>query len=103
MRPSPSLARHIWRAAVGAGAAIETAAIATNSMARWLQPGAAGTSAASQVTDDEQMALVREIEACDVRLSLLPAFDGTELDASFRRELQARRDDAAARLMRARG
>jgi len=104
MRPSPSVARRVWRVAAGAGAALETATIASNVMARWLQPPAAdrGSRRESQAPEDEQLELVREIEACDVRLRLLPAFDGTELDASFRRELQERRDAAAARLVRAR-
>jgi hypothetical protein len=111
VRSAPELPRRIWRVASGAAAAIEGAAIASNLMVRWLQPIAAHhdgrpelpaaappTQPQAERTDDERLELVREIEACDVRLRLLPPADGTALDASFRRELQQRRDVAAARL-----
>jgi hypothetical protein len=67
-------------------------------MARWLRPIAAQQGS----VDEEEARLVREIEACEVRLRLLPPFDGRDLDESFRRELEQRRDDAAAKLMRTR-
>jgi hypothetical protein len=87
------LPRRIWRVASAAAAAIEGAAIASNLMVRWLQP-----MAAQHTTDKNHLELVREIEACDVRLRLLPPADGSALDESFRRELEQRRDEAAARL-----
>ena len=46
---------------------------------------------------EELMALAREVQACDVRLGLLPVASDDRNDA-FRRELQDRRRDAAARL-----
>jgi hypothetical protein len=111
VRSAPELPRRIWRVASGAAAAVEGAAIASNLMVRWLQPIAAHQDARPDLratarptrwhaerTGDARLELVREIEACDVRLRLLPPADGTALDASFRRELQQRRDDAAARL-----
>jgi len=87
------LPRRIWRVATGAAAAVEGAAVASGFMVRWLQP-----IAAQHRSDEVRLELVREIEACDVRLRLLPPADGSALDESFRRELQQRRDSAAARL-----
>ncbi len=46
--------------------------------------------------DEEMLALAREVQACDVRLGLMPN-DG-ERAAALRRELERRRDEAARRL-----
>jgi hypothetical protein len=48
--------------------------------------------------DQEQLALAREIQACDVRLDLLPPFGQEPRNEAFRDELRKRRDDAARRL-----
>jgi hypothetical protein len=49
--------------------------------------------------DQEQLALAREIQACDVRLDLLPPSFGQESRSDwFRDELRQRRDDASRRL-----
>jgi hypothetical protein len=96
MRATPPLPLRLWRIAAGSGAAIHAAAMAADLVVRRLEPTHGGTD-----RDEEQLMLVREIEACDVRLRLLPPFDSNERDQSFRRDLQRRRDDAAARLMRA--
>jgi len=114
VRAAPELPRRIWRVASGAAAAIEGAAIASNLIVRWLQPiaahhdGSPTPSSATlrpgqrqaEMTDEERLELVREIEACDVRLRLLPLAGTSALDASFRQELQQRRDNATARLER---
>ncbi len=48
--------------------------------------------------DEEQLALAREIQACDVRLDLLPPVGQEPRNEAFRGELQQRRDEAANRL-----
>jgi hypothetical protein len=49
-------------------------------------------------TDEERLALAREIQAYDVRLGLLPPFGTDPRNAAFRAELQRSRDLAAHRL-----
>jgi len=100
VRVAPSIPLRLWRIAAGAGAALQTAAIASDLVARRLPPTHGSNRQTS--ADEERLTLAREIEACDVRLRLLPPFESNDRDESFRRELQQRRDDAAARLMRAR-
>ena len=101
MRRPPSLTRRVWRVAAGAGAAIETAAVASNVVVRMLQPVGGERGGQRRPPDGEEVELLREIEACEVRLRLLPPTDVTDRDESFRRELVERRDAAAARLARA--
>ena len=48
-------------------------------------------------TDEQRHVLAREIQACDVRLSLLPPGQGPRND-TFREELRGQRDEAARAL-----
>jgi hypothetical protein len=48
--------------------------------------------------DEQRHALAREIQACDVRLSLLPPFGQEPRNEAFRDELHRQRDDAASAL-----
>jgi hypothetical protein len=50
----------------------------------------------SMSVDTELLALAREVQACDVRLALLPPGNGRR--AAFRSELEERRASAAERL-----
>jgi hypothetical protein len=48
--------------------------------------------------EDDESELLREVQACDVRLGLLPPFDSTGRNEAFRHELQERRARAVERL-----
>jgi hypothetical protein len=48
--------------------------------------------------DEQRHALAREVQACDVRLSLLPPFGQEPRNETFREELLQRRHDAASEL-----
>jgi hypothetical protein len=48
--------------------------------------------------DMERFALAREIQACQVRLELLPPYGQEPRNEAFRDELRQRRDDATRRL-----
>jgi hypothetical protein len=48
--------------------------------------------------DEEQLALSREIQACEVRLRLLPPFESDDRNEAFKHELEQRRTAAAKRL-----
>jgi hypothetical protein len=53
--------------------------------------------------DEEKLLLAREIEACEVRLRLLPPFESDERSKAFKLELEQRRTVAANRLGELRG
>jgi hypothetical protein len=53
--------------------------------------------------DEERFALAREIEACEVRLRLLPPFESDDRTKAFKLELEQRRTVAAQRLGELRG
>jgi hypothetical protein len=48
--------------------------------------------------DDEVAALERELQACDVRLGLMPPADAGNRNDTLRRELEHRRADVLRRL-----
>lgn len=48
--------------------------------------------------DEHRDALAREIQACDVKLGLLPPFGREHRDHAFRAELLRKRDEAAEAL-----
>jgi hypothetical protein len=107
MRASPPLPFRLWRIAAGTSAAIQTAAVASDFVLRRLQPShlvvpeyrrnrAQPTEGEQIRSDKERLELVREIQACDVRLDLLPPGDNRSLE--LRSELEERRARAAERL-----
>lgn len=49
-------------------------------------------------SDEHEFELEREVQGCEVRLGLLPPFDGTGRNDAFRQELQDRRAHALRRL-----
>jgi hypothetical protein len=53
--------------------------------------------------DEERLVLAREIEACEVRLLLLPPFESDDRTKAFKLELEQRRTVAAQRLGELRG